>query len=120
MRSIKLTIKGIPPSLNQLVGKENAWLYRKAKREWTDAVVWSIRAQGIRLPKPFEHSVITITYYFKDNRRHDADNYSGKLLLDGLTRGGIIADDDLRHIATTISGDIDRQNPRTEIVVVEK
>lgn len=119
-RSIKLTLKGVPPSLNRFAGRENAWEYRKTKTEWTDAVFWAIKAQGTRLPKPFDRAVVTITYFFPDNRRHDADNYSGKFLLDGLTRGGVIVDDDLKHITPIIEGEIDRKNPHTEIRVVER
>ena len=118
-RCITLTLNGIPPSLNKFAGRENQWEYRNEKNEWTQLVMWAIKQQGIRLSKPFEHAIITITYYFPDNRRHDADNYSGKFLLDGLTRGGVIVDDDLRHISTTIAGDIDRSNPHTVIVVQE-
>lgn len=119
MRSIKLTIKGIPPSLNRFLGRANEWEYRHSKQDWTDMVVWAIRAQKIRLPKPFQKAHVTITYYFPDNRRHDADNYCGKFLMDGLTRGGIIVDDDFDHITVCVAGDIDRKNPRTEITVVE-
>jgi len=119
MRSVKLTLKGIPPSLNTFAGRENSWEYRKAKQNWTNTVLWTLKAQGIRLPKPFERARVTILYYFPDNRRHDPDNYSGKLFTDGLTRGGIIVDDDFKHICLSVDGDVDRAYPRTEIVVQE-
>lgn len=118
-RSIKLTLKGVPPSLNRTAGRLNVQEYRRDKREWTDAVVWAIKAARVRLPQPFEHALVTITYYFPTAGRHDADNYAGKYLLDGLTKGGLIVDDDLKHITTTICGEVDRNNPRTEIVVQE-
>lgn len=118
-RVITLNLKGIPPSLNKFAGRENSWEYRNQKSEWTRLVMMAIKRQNIRLSKPFEHSIVTITYYFPDNRRHDADNYAGKFLLDGLTRGGVIVDDDLKHITTIIVGDIDRGNPHTVITVQE-
>ena len=62
---------------------------------------------------------VTITYFFPTRARHDADNYSGKYLLDGLTIAGVIVDDDLKHISTTIRGEYDKDNPRTEIEVEE-
>lgn len=63
---------------------------------------------------------VHIRYFFPTAARHDADNYAGKFLLDGLTKAGIIIDDDLKHITTTISGDVDRKNPRTEITIKEE
>lgn len=118
-RSIKITLKGVPPSLNRFAGRENVWEYRDAKNAWTSLVCWAIKAQGCKISKPFERARVVITYYFPDNRRHDADNYCGKLLLDGLTHGGLIVDDDFKHISLTVDGEVDRENPRTEIVVQE-
>ena len=42
-------------------------------------------------------ATVCITCFFPDNRRHDPDNYAGKLLLDGLKKAGIIKDDDFKH-----------------------
>lgn len=114
---MKITIKGIPPSLNEFAGRKNAWGYRGCKNSWTQKV-WACALKQ-RPPKPFEHAKVTITYYFRTAHRHDADNYAGKFLLDGLTEAGIIVDDDLNHIQTTIVGKVDRKDPRTVIVVEE-
>lgn len=116
---IKLTIKDVPPSMNRFLGKTGGWEYRNAKKDWTDMVMWALKAQNIRLPKPYEKAHVFVTYYFPDRRRRDADNYSGKLLMDGLTRGGIILDDDFKHVTLHLDGNIDAKNPRTEIVVKE-
>ena len=116
---MKITVRGIPPSLNQFAGRENTWQYREEKKLWTDAVMWMAKSAKGRPKQPFEKAVVMITYYFSDRRRHDADNYSGKFLLDGLTKAGIIVDDDLQHISTIIRGDYDKENPRTEISVEE-
>lgn len=45
---------------------------------------------------------VLIEYQFQDNRRRDPDNYSGKFILDGLTKGGIIRDDSFQHISLTV------------------
>lgn len=116
---IRLTIPGVPPSLNRTAGRANVWDYRATKKKWTEAVVWAIRAAKIRPEKPYDRARVLITYYFPTAARHDADNYSGKYLLDGLTQGGIIVDDDLKHISTAIRGEIDREHPRTVILVEE-
>lgn len=116
---MKITLKGIPPSLNKVIGRENVWAYRTAKKQWTEAVMWAVKASKEKPKEPFEHSHITITYYFPTHARHDADNFAGKFLLDGLTKSGVIVDDDLKHITTTIRGEYDKENPRTEIEIVE-
>lgn len=115
---MKIVLRGIPPSLNQTAGRGNVWDYRKAKREWTEAVAWAVKAAGVP-PRPYQRAKVTITYYFPTRARHDADNYAGKYLLDGLTIAGVIVDDDLKHISTTIRGEYDKDNPRTEIEVEE-
>lgn len=115
---MKIVLKGVPPSLNAFAGRQNPWEYRKAKAEWTDAVAWAVLAAG-KPPVPYHKARITITYFFPTNARHDADNYAGKFLLDGLTKAGVIVDDDLKHITTTIIGKVDKNNPRTEIEVEE-
>ncbi len=70
-------------------------------------------------PKPFEKSIVEINYYFKDKRRRDPDNYSGKFILDGLVSAGVIADDNFGSIKLLLDGYHDKQNPRTEIIITE-
>lgn len=110
-----ITLKGNPPSLNRFAGRENSWEYRNAKKLWTEAVCWACKPY--RPPKPPDRAEVTITYYFPTQARHDADNYCGKFLLDGLTKAGIIADDDMKHITLTVRGKYDKVDPRTEIEV---
>ena len=114
---VKIVLNGIPPSLNVTAGRGNVWEYRKKKAEWTERVYFACKVLKRKEQPPFEKARVTITYYFGDRRRHDADNYAGKYLLDGLTKAGVIVDDDLKHITTTIVGEYDKANPRTEILV---
>lgn len=116
---MRITIKGVPPSLNQTAGRQNVWAYRTNKKVWTDTVYFACMNAKDRPKEPLPFALVRIDYYFNSARRHDADNYSGKYLLDGLTKAGVIVDDDLAHIATAIHGHIDRKNPRTEITVME-
>lgn len=71
-------------------------------------------------PVPFNRAVVTILYYFKDNRRHDPDNYSGKMLLDPLVKERVIVDDSFDVIELRVKkGGVDKLNPRTEIEITE-
>lgn len=46
---MKIVLKGVPPSLNQFAGRKNAWEYRAAKKQWSDAVYIACMAQ-----RPYE------------------------------------------------------------------
>lgn len=83
-RQIKLVFVGVPPSMNQFNGRTNVQVYRAVKADWTDRVTWQARAR--RPKRPFERAEVLIEYQFQNNRRRDPDNYSGKFILDGLTR----------------------------------
>lgn len=114
---MKIIVNGIPPSLNQFAGRENSWAYRDAKETWTNLVAYLARNHPDRPKEPYPFASVTIRYFFPDRRRRDPDNYCGKFLLDGLTKAGIITDDDFRHIRLSVSGECDPRSPRTEITV---
>lgn len=112
----KYTIPYIPPSLNEYAGRQNVWDYRKAKKEWENYIFLLCRPHP---PKPIPKSIVTLEYFFKTKTRHDADNYNGKMILDGLTRAGIIKDDSFDCIDLVLKGNYDPKNARTEITITE-
>ena len=114
---MKIILKGVPPSLNRFAGRNNTWQYRHEKKMWSDAVY--LACMDKRPYETFEKAMVRIDYFFPDKRRHDADNYAGKFLHDGLTRAGVIQDDDFAHLCTAAHGHVDRENPRTEITIVK-
>lgn len=116
---MRITVKGVPPSLNQFAGRENSWDYRKAKAYWTQLVWAECMASKERPREPFALADVEVLYYFPTRSRHDADNYAGKFLLDGLTKARVITDDDMAHIRLHVAGDYDRKQPRTVITVRE-
>ena len=115
---IRITIPGVPPSLNKFAGRENAHEYRNAKQEWTDKVIWLVKKD--RPKKPYDRASVEIMYYFPNRNRHDPDNYAGKFLLDGLTKAGVIVDDSFDHITLAVGGGYDKEHPRTVITVKEE
>ena len=113
MSEIKIIIPDIPPSYNQFAGRKNCWEYRQEKTRWKQ-LVW---ACSKRQPAPFRRAGVEITYFFPTPHRRDPDNYAGKFILDGLTAAGIIADDSFAKIRLVLSGNVDKNKPRTEIVI---
>lgn len=116
---MKITLKGTPPSLNKFMGRKNEWDYRSEKTIWTRAVLYAAKTTKDRPAQPLEKAFVRIDYFFRTAVRHDADNYCGKFLLDGLTKAKVIADDDFAHISLTVHGHVDRKDPRTEITVMK-
>lgn len=113
-RRVKPIKKPIPPSLNQ-------WMIMKRpqmngeKQKWKDFIVWLIHKYNLQ-NKKINNAEIIFKYYFPTHHRHDADNYTPKFAMDGLTKSGLLVDDDFEHIKTlTICGGYDKENPRTEI-----
>ena len=110
------TIPEIPPSNNHYIGRDVRWKYQTEKRRWADLIAAYCRP---RPQKPIYRAVVTIRYYFKDARRRDPDNYSGKMILDGLVKAGIIEDDSFGKIDLVLRR-VDGTEKRTEITVEEK
>lgn len=113
---MKYIIPEIPPSNNKFIGRNARWEYQEVKKYWEELIFYTCRP---RPDKPFKKAVVTLTYYFPTKIRHDPDNYAGKLILDGLTRAGIIEDDSFDHVQLVLRGGYDKENPRTEIEVEE-
>ena len=117
MNVVHITLDEIPPTNNKYMGNlRNFNEYRHEKERWH----LMIRAAlcGVQKPSaPWEKAIVSITYYFGDNRRRDLDNYSGKMLLDPLVREGIIVDDSFQHIKLELAAFVDKREPRTEIQI---
>ena len=116
---MRITLKGVPPSLNRFAGRQNSWEYRDAKSYWTQLVWAASRASKDRPAKPMEKADVEILYYFPTRSRHDADNYSGKFILDGLVKAGILQDDSFAVIDLVLKADIDPGKKGYTIIEVE-
>ncbi len=110
-------IPAIPPSNNQYIGRTNNWEYQKVKKEWAGYVNIFCRPK----PKePLQKAKVELIYHFKDKRRRDPDNYSGKMVLDGLVKAGIIVDDSFDCIDLSVKqGGLDKNNPHLVLIIKE-
>lgn len=109
--------KPIPPSLNQWTNlhfqKRNT-----LKQNWKEFMVWLVETEGYTDMK-IDKCRMTMMFFFPTRHRHDADNYTPKWILDGLTESGLLVDDDFDHLKsiTLASGGHDKANPRVEILI---
>lgn len=87
------------------------------KQRWKDFIRWYVEEQGyanLRIEKCEVHQMI----YYPTNRRHDVDNTTPKFILDGLVEGGMIVDDDEKHIVRlTLECGVDANYPHTDLYI---
>ena len=120
MTEYKLVIPGQLPTLNEIINEAKAhWNnYRVQKENSTEKVAWVAIEAGL----PRLNAVkLDITYYRK-NRRHDPDNIAAakKFILDGLVAAGVIENDGWKQVkGWTEKWEVDKKNPRTEIILIE-
>lgn len=106
-----------PPTLNQI--KNMHWGTRRRLKElWQQEVALA----AVRAGRPkFDKAEVQIVLYYDKARRRDQDNLMGsvgKMLLDGLRYAGVIPEDDLSTVVLpAIKVEIDRDNPRVEILL---
>ena len=87
------------------------------KQTWKSFIVWwiqQLKYDDMKIDK-FE---IEFHIYHPTKRRTDPDNFSPKFIMDGFTESRFIVDDDREHCRKlTIMCDVDKNNPRTEIMI---
>jgi len=106
----------IPPSLNEW----SRWHWAKRDR-YLKGLISDLQrlVQVFRLPQ-FESATVQVVYYFRDARRRDKDNYSGKFLLDALRYAGVLLDDNANAVGLPEPNfQVDPEMPRTEIFIWE-
>jgi Holliday junction resolvase RusA-like endonuclease len=101
----------------------NKWFIMKRpqmndlKQKWGDFTEWVVKKYGYE-NLHINKATITFKYYFGNKRRQDCDNRVPKFCLDGLTKAGVIIDDDFEHINPLITwGGYDKENPRMVIII---
>jgi Holliday junction resolvase RusA-like endonuclease len=120
MPELRLEIPGIPPSVGTYLrariagkpGKQFVQFYTTPEaKDWKDTVAAHVAGRGL-IGETF-----TVSYmlYLPDARRRDVDN-AAKQILDSLVAAGVIHDDSAVEELHAYKR-IDRQNPRTVIVV---
>ena len=116
--NIFISVPFLPPSLNAY--RRYHWrAQRKTEAIWKDYIF----VKWLELKKPTYTAVhITLHFHFPDKRLRDMDNYmatGGKLAGDAL-KGRFIPDDDPRYLkGWSFLFGLDRENPRTTILIEE-
>ena len=113
---IKLSLPLPPKDLNAH-SSNHYWKRRKATRQCrSDAATLALQHRR----KGFQKGVISYKFWFPDNRPRDLANYIQmcKAYVDGIVDAGIIPDDRWQVLSFgQVSADIDREDPRVEIII---
>lgn len=90
------------------------------KQKWKDFGVWWMNKLGLA-NSHLDKAELEFTTYMPTKRRIDVDNTVPKFIIDAFVESGFIIDDDSNHILSlTLKCGYDKDNPRTEILVIEK
>ena len=119
----KITIPGELPTLNDIIeaaklGRGRYQPYNIMKQEHTNHIAWICKS---KIKEKLDRIDVNIKW-ISPNRRKDKDNIMAgtKFILDGLVRGGTIANDGWKQIgAINHDWGIDKDNPRIEVTVKE-
>lgn len=109
-----LQLPQIPPSLNDWKNW-HPMMQAKYKTDLTASV--SGLKMAFKLPK-YPMALIQVIYYFATVRKRDADNYSGKFLLDAIKNAGLIDDDNSEVLQLPEPKfEVDKARPRVEVFI---
>ncbi|MBU5440388.1 hypothetical protein KQI42_20555 [Tissierella sp. MSJ-40] len=118
---MKIVIPGEMPGMNEIVaaakkGRGKYQPYNDMKRENTELVSWASK----KIPKK-KRIFLDITWIAK-NKRRDPDNIAAavKFIWDGLVEAGVIPNDGWNENGGWANHfEVDKDNPRIEVVVKE-
>lgn len=120
---MKFTIKGRFPSLNEYTSanRSNRYAGSKMKKDCHKQVIEAIKEH--KLPKVKSYPIALKITWFEKDRRRDIDNvtYGVKFINDSLVEVKIIQDDSQQYVKSIINHiEVDRQNPRIEVEIIER
>lgn len=113
---IQISFDKVIPSRNEL---ENCARGKKVRiKEWWQ---WQTEARLVTCKSRFDELVIIFKAYFKTKRNRDIDNYMASLgikgIIDGIVSRGLILDDSEQYLNYSVDFLIDKENPRTEVLL---
>lgn len=122
---IKLTVWDIPSSNNASQGqggKKAAFAYQTEKKMWAayyQALRSRMRQQLKDQQLPLQEATVITVYNFKSKARRDPDNYSGKMIHDGLAAAGFIEDDSFKQLDILPLATFGNEKQSTDVYIIK-
>jgi Holliday junction resolvase RusA-like endonuclease len=119
MMTLKFTIPGRLPGLNDYINAErsNRYIAAKMKKQAEQIILWSL---GKKIK--FSNPVFIHYLWVEKDRRRDKDNicFAKKFIQDALVKAKVLKNDGWNEIADFKDGfDVDKDNPRIEVTITE-
>lgn len=120
--TVKFTIRGSLPGLNDYIAAERSSRYQAAsmKKQCETIVMHAARSLGKWQP---EGPVYMVYHWYEPNRRRDKDNVSGfgrKVIQDALVRAKILRNDGWNDVeGFSDEFEVDKRNPRIVVEITE-
>ncbi|KQN97013.1 hypothetical protein ASF12_23375 [Paenibacillus sp. Leaf72] len=114
---LQFSIKDILPTYqaDQRYKREVRRFIRDQKEKYT--LLFNDLSSLLEERPSYKKAIIYIIQYFPDNIRRDFDNRERKFVSDSLRAALIIPDDNWQNVTICESGELDSNNPHTEIFV---
>lgn len=95
--------------------------YQQVRKFWFTCIRETMQENGEKLSglKTFARALVWITVFFPDARIRDIDNFTVKFINDALVALRVLEDDDHSRMTMILEGRVDREAPRTKILVLE-
>uniref|UniRef100_A0A6M3LSS4 Uncharacterized protein n=1 Tax=viral metagenome TaxID=1070528 RepID=A0A6M3LSS4_9ZZZZ len=99
MPEIKIEVPLLPPA-EYSPNSRCHWAIKKKAGDAFGFAVYLLALEQKKSMIPFEKAEVSLTVIFKQNRRHDPDNFWTRFKpgMDALVRAGILKDDDTEHV----------------------
>lgn len=121
-RSVKITVfEPLPKTIRWTDCKNMSDIKRvkeldiNIENRWIAAMKEAYKKTGLMLR--FIDAVAIVLCYIPVEAPWDVDNRAIRYALNGLKCLGLIPDDSAKHLSLYIEGRVDKENPRTEIIV---
>jgi crossover junction endodeoxyribonuclease RusA len=110
--TLNITILGVPISVNaayRTVKRGGKVYMTDGGKEWKKLIFWEVFAGAQNWQGAGREYILTVDYFFPDNRRRDSHNYA-KLIVDAVAAALGIDDRYIRYRDGTV--EVDKENPR--------
>lgn len=108
---IKITIKSVLPHEKNLI------TYRTLKTIWCESIVPNLREFCKKHNMVYEKVTIKIIAYLPKSYIWDVDNRAYSMIINAVRRAGIVKDDNYKNVQVVLTGNVDKENPRTEVYI---
>ena len=115
--TLRFEVPGKPqPKQRPRRSSKGVWYTPAPTKRYESSVAYraALAARNQHWRKTSDQVVMRVAIFWPDKRRRDADNLL-KSVQDGISKSGVIWDDDCQCLPQVVCIEVDRENPRVEV-----